>query len=277
MGGITGGMKIAEVLREHPQLLDVLTAQSDEFKRLRNPVLRRVFARLTSVSQAARVAGVDERALLKVLNEAIGENMPHGMKETEKRGREQGESEGSGPPDWLDLGRVTVTLDTREDQRRGKEPFHKIMDAAQQVKPGDIMLLRNTFDPLPLYDVLGKLGFEGWGRQIGENDWEVFFGRVKTEQPERRGPSHTRTARPAQVIELDNRGLEPPQPLVRIMNALAEMGDEDILVATMPHRPMHLYPILEERGYSHHTEDLPDGGAKVVIKRMQGDERNADD
>jgi uncharacterized protein (DUF2249 family) len=267
-------MKIAEVLKAHPQLLDVFTAQSDEFKRLHNPVLRQVFARLTSVSQAARVAGVDERALLKALNEAIGENMPQGIEEQE---REQRESEGSALPDWLDPARVTVTLDTREDQRRGEEPFHRIMDAAQQVKPGDIMLLRNTFDPLPLYDVLGKLGFEGWGRQIGERDWEVFFGRVKTRKTESRGPSPARTGQPAQVIELDNRGLEPPQPLVRIMNALAEMGDEDILVATMPHRPMHLYPILEERGYSHHTEDLPDGGAKVVIKKTPLQERNADD
>jgi len=55
--------------------------------------------------------------------------------------------------------------------------------------------------------------------------------------------------------------------LVRIMNALAEMGPDDILVATMPHRPMHLYPILDERGFSVHTEDLPDGEAKVVIRK----------
>ncbi len=176
-------------------------------------------------------------------------------------------SEEPSHPLWLDASRVTMSLDVRDDQRKGQEPFHKIMDAVRQIEPGDILLLQNTFDPVPLYEVLGKLGFDGWGRQVGSEDWEVFFIRRDAGDVPAAEPAAESPPREGRVTEMDNRGLEPPQPLVRIMNALAEMGPDDILVATMPHRPMHLYPILDERGFSVHTEDLPDGEAKVVIRK----------
>jgi len=180
-------------------------------------------------------------------------------------------SEGTAQPLWLDASHITTTLDVRDDQRKGKEPFHKIMSAVRKLAPGDILLLQNTFDPVPLYDALGKLGFEGWGRQVGAEDWEIYFIRQDAGPSQAAEPDAEAPSREGRVIEMDNRGLEPPQPLVRIMNALADMGPDDILVATMPHRPMHLYPILDERGFSVHSEDLPGGEAKVVIRKSGGE------
>ena len=50
-------------------------------------------------------------------------------------------------------------------------------------------------------------------------------------------------------VEIDNRGLQPPEPMVRILEALTNMGDGDELVALMDREPMLLYPELERRGY----------------------------
>ncbi|GIW13978.1 MAG: hypothetical protein KatS3mg062_1417 [Tepidiforma sp.] len=61
-----------------------------------------------------------------------------------------------------------------------------------------------------------------------------------------------------QVI-LDNRGLEPPQPLVRILQALASLGAGDELVALMDREPRLLYPELERRGYAWEFSDAGDG------------------
>jgi uncharacterized protein (DUF2249 family) len=51
------------------------------------------------------------------------------------------------------------------------------------------------------------------------------------------------------TIEVDNRGLEPPDPMVRILNALSAADPGDDLLAFMDREPMLLYPELERRGY----------------------------
>jgi uncharacterized protein (DUF2249 family) len=51
-------------------------------------------------------------------------------------------------------------------------------------------------------------------------------------------------------IEIDNRGLEPPQPMVRILSALASMEPEGELKALMDREPLLLYPELERRGFA---------------------------
>jgi len=48
---------------------------------------------------------------------------------------------------------------------------------------------------------------------------------------------------------IDNRGLQPPEPLVRILEALAEIEDSGTLTALMDREPILLYPELERRGW----------------------------
>ncbi|HEX6030250.1 MAG TPA: DUF2249 domain-containing protein [Tepidiformaceae bacterium] len=50
------------------------------------------------------------------------------------------------------------------------------------------------------------------------------------------------------TITIDNRGLEPPEPMVRILGALAQMDDSDEVVALMDREPFPLYAELERRG-----------------------------
>lgn len=67
------------------------------------------------------------------------------------------------------------------------------------------------------------------------------------------------------TFELDNRGLEPPQPMLRILNALENMAEDDILVARNDRQPLFLYPELQERGYAYRTEPAEDGGYRITI------------
>ncbi len=50
------------------------------------------------------------------------------------------------------------------------------------------------------------------------------------------------------TIEIDNRGLDPPQPMVRILTAVRELGPGDEILALMDREPLLLYPELERRG-----------------------------
>ncbi len=77
-------------------------------------------------------------------------------------------------PHWAENSRVHP-VDVREDLRKGEEPFAKIMAASLDVQEGEVLLLRVSFEPFPLYKVLESKGFEHWAKKIGEENWEVYF------------------------------------------------------------------------------------------------------
>ncbi|MDF2858087.1 MAG: hypothetical protein K0Q87_3938 [Neobacillus sp.] len=64
---------------------------------------------------------------------------------------------------------------------------------------------------------------------------------------------------------LDNRGLEPPQPMMRTLAALENLGDGEVLTIINDRRPMFLYEQLEELGYQQRTEPQDDGSFKIEI------------
>jgi hypothetical protein len=68
---------------------------------------------------------------------------------------------------------------------------------------------------------------------------------------------------------IDLRGLPPPEPIVRIFQAL-ERGVSPLRVI-LPHEPLPLYGLLRERGYSYTSAARADGGFEVVIFRHSGD------
>jgi uncharacterized protein (DUF2249 family) len=71
----------------------------------------------------------------------------------------------------------------------------------------------------------------------------------------------------ANIIAVDVRGLEPPQPLVQILESLAALPDGAEMTAHTDRRPMHLYSFLEERGFTGTSEEQPDGSFVTHICR----------
>jgi hypothetical protein len=65
---------------------------------------------------------------------------------------------------------------------------------------------------------------------------------------------------------MDLRGLQPPEPIVRIFQAL-ERGPGAPLRVILPHEPVPLYGLLRDRGYSYAGAPRPDGGFEVLIER----------
>ena len=68
-------------------------------------------------------------------------------------------------------------------------------------------------------------------------------------------------------VEVDARGLEPPQPLVVILEAVARLPAGAKLRAQTDRRPLHLYPLLEQRGFVAETEEQHDGSFITDIQR----------
>ncbi len=70
-----------------------------------------------------------------------------------------------------------------------------------------------------------------------------------------------------QRVHLDNRGLSPPEPMIRILTALDSLNDGGEIVAQMDRRPIFLFPELEERGCSFTCDPSGDGGYLLTIRK----------
>ncbi|ALC90160.1 hypothetical protein AM500_10465 [Bacillus sp. FJAT-18017] len=66
---------------------------------------------------------------------------------------------------------------------------------------------------------------------------------------------------------LDNRGLEPPQPMMRTLAALETLDNNQTLTIINERRPMFLYEQLQELGFKQRTEEQEDGSFKIEIFR----------
>lgn len=77
------------------------------------------------------------------------------------------------------------------------------------------------------------------------------------------GWSKNQSSPPQPAIDL--RGLQPPEPIMRIFQALQRSPGEPLRVI-LPHEPVPLYGLLQERGFSYSGCQRSDGGYELVIR-----------
>ena len=164
----------------------------------------------------------------------------------------------------------TTTLDVRGDIRAGREPFSKIMATVAGLAAQENLLLIAPFEPVPLFQVLARQGFGHESKQTETGDWQVLFSRT-AEAPATTTDSAIKSAatagaQPTGVIDRDARGLEPPQPMVTILEALASLPLSATLRARTDRRPMHLYAQLESRGFAGESTEQTDGSFITHIR-----------
>ncbi len=153
---ITPETRIGAFLEAHPELQEALIARVPEFAKLRNPILRRTVAKLATVDQAARMAGIPTAELVRYLRALIGE------------GTEAPEDRPALPateaprPDWAKPGTIAITLDAETILSAGEHPLARIRQALDRLAPGQTLLLQSEFRPEPLLDQLRKEGNPCW-------------------------------------------------------------------------------------------------------------------
>ncbi len=170
------------------------------------------------------------------------------------------------------MSKRTITLDVREDIRAGREPFSTIMTAVGRLQAAEDLLVIAPFEPKPLFHVLAKQGFRPDSQRLASGDWQVLFSRAEGTPEKTLGVSVTppscgsSTTQPDAMVDLDARGLEPPQPLVAILEATAGLRPGAMLRARTDRRPVHLYAQLEERGFTAESHEQPDGSFLTHIR-----------
>ncbi len=280
--------RVSDVLARDESLVDVFVQAAPHFSKLKNRAMRRVMARLITVEQAARTAGIPPGELVRKLNSALG------FAAEAEASRAAGDGNGSGagdaggaraPHDGVGdaAGSSSPThpadapvreIDVREDLRSGNEPFSKIMAAVAALGDGEVLRLRATFEPVPLFTVLGKRGFVHESEEHGDDDWSVWFWRDEERAASARADGDAASAAQQAAAEtaedadaatatsfegipiddttlvLDVRGLEPPEPLMRTLTALETLPEGHQLLQVNARVPQFLFPMLVERGFA---------------------------
>ncbi|SMO61050.1 protein of unknown function [Saccharicrinis carchari] len=165
---ITPKTKIFDLLEAYPQLEDVLIAAAPPFKKLRNPVLRKTVAKITSLSQAATIGGVKVEDLINTLRTEVGQKttdsivVEHGHYVTEQ-------------PDWFKNSNVAEIIDIREILNAGEQPVHEVLSAVNKLENNKILKVIAPFIPAPLIDKSLSLNYKHWLDKKGEEEFWVFF------------------------------------------------------------------------------------------------------
>lgn len=169
---ITPKTKVAELLIAYPELEDVLVDMAPAFKKLKNPVLRRTIARVTSLQQAASVGEVPVDVIINKLRGIVGQEA---LEEVESAGEYSG-----GIPSWFSEEKINKTFDARETIASGGHPLGIVMGHLHKWE-GGIYELITPFLPAPLIDKVKEQGFVTWTKKENESLFRNYFYKEVTQ------------------------------------------------------------------------------------------------
>ncbi|MFC2023740.1 DUF1858 domain-containing protein [Chloroflexota bacterium] len=162
--------KVADLIDAYPQLEGALIGYVPAFERLRNPVLRKTVARITSLQQAATIGGVKVEDLINHLRREVGQDNLAGTAEaagtyiTER-------------PNWFSERRVVAEFGARGMLEAGEQPVNQVIADLNALGEGDIYKLIAPFMPAPLVDKASSLGISHWVAPQEGPDSVIFFCR----------------------------------------------------------------------------------------------------
>lgn len=147
--------KIGELLDNYPQLEDELIKLSSAFAKLKNPILRRTVAKVTTVQHAAKIAGISSTEMVLSLRKAAGID-------TSNIEAFADEALNETKPAWFDESKVKLHYDATAVIDAGGSPMADIIRLATELKAGELLAVKVPFRPEPIMDTLMKKGYETW-------------------------------------------------------------------------------------------------------------------
>ncbi len=153
--------KISELLEEYPQLEDALTNLSPAFSKLRNPILRKTIARVTTLKQAAAIANIDPGILITTLRKAAG--LPDDIAETLPE--EENKPNITEIPEWFSPEKIIIRYDASRALENGEIPMNEILNYSRKLKKGEIFEFTSPFIPYPIIEILKKKGYLVWSEE----------------------------------------------------------------------------------------------------------------
>jgi hypothetical protein len=163
---IEPSMKVATLLQDYPELEETLIEIAPPFRKLRNPLLRRSVAKVTSLRQAAAVAQIDLSDLVQQLRAAAGQpELPAAIASDRA-------AEPAPAPSWFLGSRIVAQVDAIENSE--EISVLRVLEEARKLKSGEMVELRTDFLPAPLIDLIDGKGFRVWWRSESRDEFRTY-------------------------------------------------------------------------------------------------------
>jgi len=259
--------KISEILKAKPEAIDAIASINRHFKKLQNPFLRKMLAPRVNVTAAAQVGNSTVNQLLKVL-EDIGFEVAF---ESEGLISKEEKTE-------LDMKRTNIVdLDVRPILDSGVDPFNVIMDGLKTLKDDETLRIINTFEPIPLLNIIKKKGYEYESERPEEGVVHTYLkklaGEVVAEETAPTVSDRELTYEDLErkyegkLTEIDVRDLEMPMPMVTILEAIETLEEGHALYVHHKRLPQYLLPELKEREFDYKAQEVDEDNMKLIIFR----------
>jgi TusA-related sulfurtransferase len=267
---ITADTKISKIIQYDKNVIDVIASINKHFRKLKNPILCKMLASRVRVADAAKIGGITTEAFLKKLQEN-GYDVDFGETTVTEPAQQSNTHKKEKTMDKTNL----VTLDARPILAGGVDPFDDIMKTLKTMSDNQTLLIINTFEPIPILNILKKRGYEYETERPEQGVVHTYLKRVST-------PAATQTTtekKPAEedtfenietrfngkMKEIDVRDLEMPMPMVTVLEELEKLPEGEALYVHHKRLPQYLLPELENRGYKLVQKPIDENNLKLII------------
>lgn len=272
---ISEDTRISELIKANPDSIDAISSINKHFEKLRNPILRRVLAPRVNIADAAKIGGCSVNDFFQKL-EKLGfevDNRVAAIKFSDPAEKII--------PDFvknIDAEKITE-LDVRTELASGNDPFQKIMVVLKQMPAQNTLLIINTFEPVPLINILKKKEFEHF-TQIKPDG--IVYTYLKQSNSKNNSSFETIEKHSSsdairfeehvkkyvgKINEVDVRGLEMPLPMITILQELETLPADGALFVHHKKVPQFLLPELSERNFTYFIKEIAEGDVKLLIYR----------
>lgn len=265
---VTSRTKISRILKENKLAIETIASINPHFKKLNNPVLRRVLAPRVTVKDAAKIGKVSINEFIQKLKD-IGFDVI--FEEQTQKIEEKTETKGKEPSEIM-------VLDVRPTIESGADPFKEIMAAVKELKESETLKVINVFEPIPLITILKEKGYKSRTDEISNDEFHTFFTKetkvshqeIVADMPISEGSFEEKLVSfGGNIKEIDVRLLEMPEPMVTILKEIETLPEEHVLLVNHKKVPQFLLPELKSRGYTWMHKDIEPGLTHLIIFKKQ--------
>lgn len=262
---INANTKIAHLLKAHPDALETIISINPKLSKLRNPLLRKVLAGRTSIAMASKMADCKVEDFFNKLK-PLGFEIDADTKAIVEEKKEL--------PEFITKlsKNQIIDFDVRELLASGNDPLTLILDKVKSVKAGEALKVINTFEPVPLIKMLEKKNFEVYADVISDDLVETYFYKksgntveVKPKEGADSGWDEVINRFTDNLVTVDVRELEMPQPMLTILGELDKLPADKALFVYHKRIPVFLLPELSERKLDYRIQEISEGEVHILI------------
>jgi len=167
-----------------------------------------------------------------------------------------------------------VELDVRPILAGGVDPFEKIMETLKEMGDTQTLEIINTFEPVPLLNVLKGKGYDYKTERPDDGSIHTFLFKKQENTVERNETKETNAELSFEDLEkkysgklkeIDVRDLEMPMPMVTILEEIEKLSEGEALYVHHKRLPQYLLPELEDRNYNLVKKEIDEDNLKIII------------